>query len=93
MAALALAISAAELPPLAVHMVLSGALAGAGDTRTPMFVTLAGVLVFRLALVYWLTISLGMGIAGVWWGTAIDWTARAALLWLVFRRGRWRQGG
>lgn len=93
MAALALAISAAELPPLAVHMVLSGALAGAGDTRTPMFVTLAGVLVFRLALVYWLTIGLGLGIAGVWWGTAIDWTARAALLWLIFRSGRWRRGG
>jgi putative MATE family efflux protein len=90
LAALALAISAAELPGLGIEMILAGGMRGAGDTRTPMIVTLVGVLCFRLTLVYLLAIHLGWGLAGVWWGTAIDWTMRALLLWILFLRGRWK---
>lgn len=93
LASLALAISAAELPALGVNMILSGALRGAGDARTPMWVTFAGVLVFRLSLVYVLAIQLNMGLAGVWWGTAADWIGRGILLWLLFQRGNWRGAG
>jgi Na+-driven multidrug efflux pump len=79
------------MPTLGVQMILAGALRGAGDTRTPMWVTFVGVLIFRLSLVYFLAIYLDLGLAGVWWGTAVDWAGRAALLWLVFRRGKWRE--
>jgi putative MATE family efflux protein len=90
LASLALMIAAAELPALGIDMILAGGLRGAGDTRTPMIVTLVGVLLFRLSLVYLLAIQWGWGLAGVWWGTAIDWTIRALLLWILFLRGRWK---
>lgn len=90
LAALAVAISAAELLGIGVEMILAGGMRGAGDTRTPMYVTFAGVLLLRLPVVYLLAIVLGWGLAGVWWGTAIDWTGRTILLWLLFRRGRWK---
>jgi len=93
LAGIALAISAAELPSLGVQMILAGTLRGAGDTRTPMWVTFVGVLIFRLSLVYFLAIHLEMGLAGVWWGTAADWAGRALLLWFFFRRGRWQTVG
>ncbi|RLT42843.1 MAG: MATE family efflux transporter [Chloroflexi bacterium] len=90
LAALAVAISAAELLGIGIEMILAGGMRGAGDTRTPMYVTIAGVLLLRLPVVYLLAITLGWGLAGVWWGTAIDWTGRTILLWLLFRRGRWK---
>ena len=90
LAALAVAISAAELLGIGIEMILAGGMRGAGDTRTPMYVTIAGVLLLRLPVVYLLAITLGWGLAGVWWGTAIDWTGRTILLWLLFRRGHWK---
>jgi len=86
----ALQIGALEQVPLAVHMVLAGGLRGAGDTRTPMYVTMFGVLFFRVAVVYLFAITLGWGLAGVWLGTSVDWIARAALMVVLFRRGRWK---
>ncbi len=91
LAAMALAIAAAEMPALGLEMILAGGLRGAGDTRSPMVVTLVGVLFLRIAVVYLLAIQMGWGLAGVWWGTAIDWNARALLMWILFRRGRWRE--
>jgi len=86
----ALQIGALEQVPLAVHMVLAGGLRGAGDTRTPMYITMFGVLFFRVAVVYLFTITLGWGLAGVWLGTSVDWIGRAALMVVLFRRGRWK---
>ncbi|MEZ4638103.1 MAG: MATE family efflux transporter [Caldilineaceae bacterium] len=90
LSALAITIAAAELPGIGIEMILAGGLRGAGDTRTPMIVTLIGVLLFRLSVVYLLAIQLGWGLAGVWWGTAIDWSMRALLLWVFFVRGHWK---
>lgn len=90
-AGVAVRISAAELPFLSAQMVLAGGLRGAGDTRTPMWVTLAGTAFLRLAVVYLFVVVLGWGLAGVWWGTAVDWAGRTALIWVLFRRGRWKK--
>jgi len=89
-AGLAVRISAAEVPFLSAQMVLAGGMRGAGDTRTPMWVTLAGTAFLRLAVVYLFVEVLGWGLAGVWWGTAVDWAGRTALIWALFRRGRWK---
>lgn len=86
----AVRIGALEQMPIAVQMVLAGSLRGAGDTKTPLFATLLGTLVFRVPIVYLFAVVFGWGLNGVWLGTAVDWTARAALLYLLFRRGAWK---
>jgi putative MATE family efflux protein len=90
-AGIAVRISAAELPFLSAEMVLAGALRGAGDTRTPLYVTIIGTVFLRLAVVYLFVVVLGWGLAGVWWGTALDWAGRTALIWVLFRRGGWKK--
>jgi putative MATE family efflux protein len=91
LAGLAVRIAALEQLPIAVQMVVSGSLRGAGDTRTPMVVTVVGTLLFRVSAVYLLAIVLDLGLAGVWLGTAVDWTGRAILLYLLFQRGTWKR--
>jgi len=87
----AVRIGALEQLPIAVHMVIAGSLRGAGDMKTPMYATLVGTLIFRVPIVYLFAIVLGWGLNGVWLGTAVDWTARAALIYFLFRRGAWKK--
>jgi len=86
----AIRIGALEQLPIAIWMVTSGSLRGAGDTRAPMYGTLAGTLLFRVPAVYLFAVVLGWGLNGVWLGTAVDWTARAMLVYVLFRRGDWK---
>nr|MBC7244741.1 MATE family efflux transporter [Chloroflexota bacterium] len=87
----AVRIGALEQLPIAVLMVIAGSLRGAGDMRTPMLATLVGTLFFRVPIVYLFAIVFGWGLNGVWLGTAVDWTARAALIYFLFRRGDWKR--
>jgi len=91
LAAVAVQLAALEQPTIAITMVLNGAMRGAGDTRTPMWVTFFGVLFFRVAAVYLFAIVFGWGLAGVWLGTAADWAGRATLTYVLYRRGRWKR--
>jgi putative MATE family efflux protein len=91
MAGSAVRIGALEQLPIAVLMVISGSLRGAGDMRTPVYATLAGTLLFRVPIVYLFAIVFGWGLNGVWLGTAAEWTARAALIYFLFRRGAWKK--
>lgn len=84
-------ISAVAQPFMAVFFVLGGAHRGAGDTRTPLIVTLVGTLPLRLGLSWLFGVHWGWGIAGVWWACNLDWFGRAVLLAWLFRRGRWRR--
>jgi len=90
MAGSAVRIGALEQLPIAVQMVIAGGLRGAGDMRTPVYATLIGTFLFRVPMVYVLAVVLGWGLDGVWLGTAFDWTARAVLMYVLFRRGAWR---
>ncbi len=90
------------MPALAVSMILSGALGGAGDTRFPLLFTFLGFLGVRIPLAYWLaweTIPLplldialpgwGFGVIGAWLAMVIDLSFRALLVLLRFRHGGW----
>ena len=90
LAAVALRIGAFEQFGLAIYMVLSGSLRGAGDTRAPLQVSLAGIFLFRISLVYLLGVAWGLGLAGVWIGTVLDWSGRAALTAYFYFKGRWK---
>lgn len=59
-------------PFLALGMILSSALQGAGDTRTPMWITFITHWVIRLPLAYWLAIHLKMGPDGAWMAMSLS---------------------
>lgn len=90
LAGVALQVSALELPFLAFSIILSASLRGAGDTRSPLYVTAACLVILRLGVVYLFAISLGWGLPGVWIATALDWACRSFGLWLFFRTGVWK---
>ena len=83
-------IGAFELLPLSFLFTYSGALRGAGDTVSPMIVALLGTFVFRLPLVYLLGVKSGLGLAGIWYGTLLDWILRSVVIYLIYRRGGWK---
>ena len=66
--------------------VLTGALRGLGDTRTPMFLNLAGHWAFGLPLGYTICFVLGYGVVGVWIGLAAGLIVVSLLLLLVWGR-------
>ncbi|MBS1257045.1 MAG: putative FMN/FAD exporter YeeO [Candidatus Scalindua arabica] len=84
-------IAALEQPALAIYMVYSGGLRGAGDTLSPMIVTIVGTLCFHLPVAYIFGIVLEWGLAGIWFGAALDWVLRSIAVYILFRRGRWRR--
>lgn len=90
LAGIALQISALELPFLAFSIILSASLRGAGDTRSPLYVTAVCLVFFRLGGVYLFAIIFGWGLPGVWLATALDWACRSFGLWLFFKRGVWK---
>ncbi|MBI4530394.1 MAG: MATE family efflux transporter [Candidatus Latescibacteria bacterium] len=90
-ASICVRISALELPTCALLMICMGAMRGAGDTVSPMIVTLFGTIFLRVGMVYLLAIRLGLGLPGVWYGTAVDWGLRALISYVLFRMGRWKR--
>lgn len=102
-AARILRLMACFMLPLAVAMVLSGGLRGAGDTRTPLLITLFGFGVVRIPLAIYLaheSIALpwgvtiqgaGLGVYGAWCGAVSDLSVRALLTALRFWQGGWKR--
>lgn len=92
LAARCLMIAALVQPAIATTEVLTGALRGAGDTRTAMYVTAFGSWGLRVPLTYLGVYAFGFSLAGVWLIMVLDWFARSLLAAVVFRRGRWQEG-
>jgi Na+-driven multidrug efflux pump len=91
-------------PPLAILMVLTGALRGAGDTRGPLAITFIGFLAVRIPLAVilaWSSITLfgsgtevglfNLGVRGAWYAMAIDLYVRTGLAVARFRHGVWKR--
>lgn len=74
--------------PLA--LVFSGALRGAGDTRSPLYITAFVVWGVRLPLGWWFALGLDWHLQGIWYALAIDQSVQALLAYLRFRQGKWR---
>ncbi len=90
LATVVIRISALELFGLCSLMIIAGCLRGAGDTRTPMIVTLLGTLLFRVPTTYLFAITLDAGLRGVWLATAVDWSMRALIMFFLYMRGSWK---
>jgi putative MATE family efflux protein len=78
------------MAPLAITMILNGALRGAGDTRWPLLFSLVGYLGVRIPLAYWLAFGLDLGVQGAWWAMVADLTLRCLLVSLRFFHGGWK---
>ncbi|MCI0332571.1 MAG: MATE family efflux transporter [Planctomycetes bacterium] len=103
LAAHLLRIVAFAMAPLAILMVLIGALRGAGDTRWPLALNLLGILLLRVPLAMFLAYSIvplpwggslpgaGLGVVGAWYGAVIDIVVRCGLLIARFRHDAWQR--
>ena len=73
-----------------VSYALPSTFRAAGDTRFPMYVSVACMLVCRVGFSYILGISMGMGVVGVWLGMFGDWIAKGAIFALRYRSRKWQ---
>lgn len=73
---------------IAFSLVLGKALNGAGDTFSPMIITLAAQMGVGLGLV--MLLSHFIGLKGVWIGIALSNVVQGAAMWLWYRTGRWK---
>ncbi len=76
-------------PFLSLHFTLSGALRGAGDTKTPLWSAIFGNWIFRVPLALFVATYLHADVVWVWATVVFDHVTRALWLTWSFRRERW----
>lgn len=91
LAAWYLRIVAVSEPPLALIFTLAGGLRGAGETRSPLYISVFGLWIFRIPLAYVLGVTLGWGAVGAWTAMTIDTFVRGGLYVYQFRKGKWKE--
>jgi putative MATE family efflux protein len=92
------------MPSLALLLILTGALRGAGDTRWPLLFSLIGLLGVRIPAAYWFAFSevhvpglhlviagWGLGVLGTWYAMVSDLSVRATLVLFRFSHGGWKR--
>ncbi|MGL5053507.1 MAG: MATE family efflux transporter [Cetobacterium sp.] len=80
-----LVIGSIQQIPMAIDMVLSGALKGLGDTKTPFRIVLFCNWCIRLPLVYYFIYYKKMPVTYFWWITSIQWSVEAAIFIKFYR--------
>jgi putative MATE family efflux protein len=78
-------------PFLALGMVLTGALQGAGDTVRPTYITLFTMWILRLPLGYMLMFVLHLNTHGAWIAMSITTIVGGLMTVLLFRAGTWKR--
>ncbi|CAA9581484.1 MAG: hypothetical protein AVDCRST_MAG88-3392, partial [uncultured Thermomicrobiales bacterium] len=86
----ALQVVALAQPGQAIGIVLAGSLRGAGDTRFPMVTTGLAMWAIRLPIAWLCGITLGFGLAGVYFGWVLDSLVLGLVTWWRYRAGGWK---
>jgi putative MATE family efflux protein len=73
-----------------IGMVMTQALNGAGDTRTPTLINLAGFWFFQIPLAYLLAKGFGMESTGAFIAIPVAETVIALVAWYFFKQGKWK---
>jgi Na+-driven multidrug efflux pump len=73
-----------------IGMVMSQALNGAGDTRTPTIINLVGFWLFQIPLAYLLAKVFGFKSTGAFIAIPVAESLIAFLSWYFFRKGKWK---
>jgi len=84
--AMCLAVGALEQPAIAMAYVMSGALKGAGDTKSPLYISLFTGWGIRLPLMFYFIYILKKSVVCVWWITVLQWSIEAVLLTWCFKK-------
>ena len=76
---------------LALGMVLTGALQGAGDTIRPTIITFVTMWVLRIPIGILLMFVLHMNTHGAWWAMNITTVSGGVWVALLFKSGKWKK--
>jgi Na+-driven multidrug efflux pump len=84
---------------MAVTQILSGVMRGAGDTMTPMWISIITTVIIRMPIAYgleWITRpeggAMGSGLPeSLFISLLISWVMGAVLTSIAFRRGKWKK--
>jgi putative MATE family efflux protein len=74
-----------------IGMVMTQALNGAGDTRTPTIINFICFWLFQIPLAYFLALGLNWKTTGVFLAIPIAETLIALLAWYYFKKGKWKE--
>jgi len=74
-----------------IGMVMTQALNGAGDTRTPTIINFVGFWLFQIPLAYFLSTGLGFLSTGAFIAIPVAETLIALLAWYYFKKGKWKE--
>jgi Na+-driven multidrug efflux pump len=85
-----LRIVALGFPLYAFAMVMTAAFNGAGDTWTPTLINTFCFWAWEIPFAWILSVPLGAGPTGVFWGITIAFSTMAIVALVLFRRGRWK---
>ena len=86
-----LQINAVCEPFMALGMVLTGALQGAGDTVRPTFITFFTMWIVRIPLASWLMFHQGLQTRGAWWSMCVTAIIGGMLTTALFQAGSWKK--
>jgi putative MATE family efflux protein len=86
-----LRINALSEPFLALSMILTGALQGAGETRWPTIVTFLYLYLIRLPITYLLMVRYDLSVIWAWWIMTGSVVVGGLLTAVIFLRGRWHE--
>lgn len=73
-----------------ISMVMTQALNGAGDTRTPTIINFVCFWMLQIPLAYFLSVVLNMKAEGAVIAVPVAETAIALLAWYYFKKGKWK---
>lgn len=84
-----LRIEAFAEPAFGLSMLAFGVFRGAGDTRRPFAISIAGMWLLRLPLAYLLLQTTTLGLLGIWIAMASDLSLRGIISFVLYRRYTW----
>ena len=76
-------------PFLALGMVLTGALQGAGETKSPAVLTVVTMLFLRVTLCF-AALHFGYGMIGAWWAMSFSTMVQGVATAWLFKQGAWK---
>ena len=72
-----------------VSYIMPNVMRAAGDAKFSSYFSLITMWVIRVILGYVFSISMGLGIEGVWYSMVLEWIVRSIVFWIRYRSGVW----